>query len=50
MLTKEKLEAAKEVIADAIKCGLPMETRRVDVLCYIFDEMKEWAREQTLEL
>lgn len=50
VLTQKELDAAKEALAEAIKSGLPKETRRVDVLCYIFDEMKKWAREQMLEL
>ncbi len=50
VLTGEALERAKDAIVDAIKCGLPMEARRPDVLCYLFDEMKNWVREQTLIL
>jgi len=49
-MKEETQEAAKETIAKAIKSGLPEEARRVDVLCWLFDEMKEWARNQRLNL
>lgn len=49
-MKEETLEATKETIVQAIKSGLPEEARRVDVLCWLFDEMKEWARNQHLNL
>lgn len=49
-MPQETLDTAKEAIAQAIKSGLPEEARRVDVPCYLFDEMKDWAKAQRLKL
>lgn len=50
VMTQGRINEAKKVIVDAIKSGLPVEARRADVLCYLFDEMKVWAKSQTLNL
>ncbi len=50
VLTNDVVQDAQRAIANAIKSTLPKEACRVDVLCYLFKEMKTWVREQHLDL
>lgn len=43
-------EAARTAIIQALKDGLPEEARRVDVLCYLLDETKEWVKTRRINL
>jgi len=49
-MTHEKELELKKAIMQTIKDRLPEEAFRVDVLHYVFSEMREWITRQPLKL
>ena len=47
-LSLEMENAVRAAIFQAFKDELPKEARRVDVLCYLLDEAKDWVKMQSI--